>query len=147
MGLLGGGWLHHDIFELPVPALMGEAPGRGPRLDDDVERLVEAGLGFLHGNAKSVELVVAVTLAYSQVQAPAREQVQGCRLLGQEHGIVPGQHHYRRSDPQRRGPRGNPREQIERRRYLVPSRKVMLDEKRTVISEGFGLDRELDVIP
>src|SRR5262247_3281441 len=70
--------------------------------------IASAGCGLRHGHGEAGELVVAVALADPEVEAAAREQVERRGLLGQQHGVVPGQHDDRGAEPQRRGARADP---------------------------------------
>jgi hypothetical protein len=105
MRLLGDGRLDHDILELPVAPLVREASGRGPRPDDHGQGLLETRFGLLHRDAEALELVVAITLADAEIEAPAGQQVERRRLLGEQHRVVPRQHQHGGAEPQRRGAR------------------------------------------
>ncbi len=57
---------------------------------------------------------------------------------------MPRQHQDCRAEAQGLGPSPDPGEQIQRGGDLAKARKVMLDQKRTVIAEGLGLYIALD---
>src|SRR5207245_11335627 len=144
VGLLSRRRLHDHVVELPVLAAMGPGRIRRPRLHDHLERFLEAPVALLHRNAEAGELVVAISLADPEIETPVREQVDGGRLLGQQHGIVPGQHDHRRAQPQRGGARAHPRQQVQRGRHLAEPGEVVLDEKGADEAERLRLDVELD---
>ena len=119
---------------------------RGPRLEDQCEAFLEALVGLLHRNAEARELVVAVALADAEFEPAAGEQIDGRGLLGQQHRIVPRQHHHRGAEPQRRGARRHPGQQIEARRDLAEAGEMMLDHEGRVVAERLGLDVVFDVV-
>ena len=104
------------------------------------------GSAFLHRDAEAGEFVVAVAFADAEIQPAAGQQVDGRRLFGQQHGIVPGQHDHRRAQPQRRGPGADPGQQVQRRGDLAEAGEVMLDDEGAVIAQRFGLDEVFDVV-
>src|SRR6185503_10419977 len=53
---------------------------------------------------------------------------------------------HRGAEPQRRGPRADPREEVQRRRDLAEAGEVVLDEERAVIAERLRLDVVLDEV-
>src|SRR6516165_1044788 len=142
-GVLGGlvvGDMHvarngnpHWIVGTPTRRALGLEYGNA--LADDVERceLVE-------------EQIVAVTFADSEIEPALRQEVQGRGLLGQEHWIVPRQHHYGSAEPQRRGARREPRQQGEGGRDLVPAGEVVLNQERAVVAKRFRFDVEIDEV-
>jgi hypothetical protein len=109
-------------------------------------RLLEAGLGLLHGNAEPGELVVPVALADAEVEPAAGEQIDRRRLLGQQHGVVPGQGHDGRAQAQRGSASADPGQEIERRGDLAESGEVVLDDERGVVAELLGLDVVVDEV-
>src|SRR5690348_6048243 len=68
--------LDHDVVVLPVLAAMAEATLGGPRLADDLHRLVEALAGLVDRDAEAVELGLAVALADAEIDPAAGEQVE-----------------------------------------------------------------------
>ena len=52
-------------------------------------------------NAEAGELVVPVALADAEIEPAAGQQIERRRLLGQQHRVVPGQHHDGGAEPQR----------------------------------------------
>ena len=74
---------------------MGRTPGPG----DDVERLIEALFRFLDRDAEAAEFGIAVALADTEIEPSTRQEIEGRRLLSEQHRIVPRQHDHRTSDP------------------------------------------------
>ena len=138
--------LHHDVLEIPELAVVREALVAGPRLQDHGERFLEALVGLRDRNAEAGKLVVPIALADAELEPPVREQVNGGGLLGEQHRVVPRQHQHRGAEPQRRGARRHPGEQVEARRHLAEAGEVMLDHKRGVVAERLGLDVVLDEV-
>src|SRR5262245_23850065 len=93
MGALHRLGLDHDIVVVPELAVMAEAAVAGPRLADDLHGLVEALGGLRDRDAEAVELGLAIALADAEVDAPAAEKIERGDLLGDQHRVVPGQHH------------------------------------------------------
>src|SRR5262249_59556784 len=83
----------HDVVVVPALAVVAEAPFRRPRLADDLHRFVEPFGRFGRRNAKSVELWLAISLADSEVDAPAAQEIERGGLLGDQDRSVPGQYH------------------------------------------------------
>ena len=121
--------LDDDVLEVPVLAVMREALVRRPRFDDERETFLEALVGLFHRNAEARELVVAIALADAEFEPAAGQQVDGGGLLGQQHRIVPGQHHHRGAEPQRLGARREPGQQRQARRNLAEASEMMLDHE------------------
>src|ERR1700682_4230818 len=144
MRFLRGRRLDDDVLELPVFAVMREALLRRPGFHDDVERFVEARVGFFDRHAESGELVVAIALAGAEIEPAAREQIDGRGLLGKQHRIVPGQHQHRGAKPQGLGLRRHPGEQRKAGGDLAEAGEVMLDQERRMIAERLGLDVVFD---
>src|ERR1700751_1556185 len=68
MRALRGGRLDDDILKLPIPAPMRKARARGPRAQDDLDRLLEAALRLLRWNAEALEFAVPVAFADTEIQ-------------------------------------------------------------------------------
>src|SRR5262245_14631419 len=117
-----------------------------PCFDDDRKRLLEARIGLVEWDREARELIVAITFADSEIEPAPRQEVQGRGLLGQEHRIVPRQHHYGSAEPQRRGARREPRQQGEGGRDLVPAGEVVLNQERAVVAKRFRFDVEIDEV-
>jgi len=147
MRLLRRGRLDHDVVELEVLAAMGPRAIGRPRLEHHLEALVEPLVGLFHRNAESGELVVPVALADAEVDPAAGEQVYGGDLLGQQHGVVPGQRNHRGAEPQRLGARADPREQVQGRGDLTEAGEVVLDDEGADVAERLGLHVVLDELP
>ena len=72
---------------------------------------------------------MAVALADAEIEPAAGDQIERRRLFREQHGIVPGQYHHRRAEPQPRRAHGERGQKHERRGDLVPAGEVMLDQK------------------
>jgi DNA-binding transcriptional LysR family regulator len=144
--LLSGRRFDDDIREPPEASGEREAVGRGPRLHQDRQRFGKASVGFSRGNAKSFELRVAVAFADPEMEPPAREHIEGRRLFGQQHRVVPRQDQHSCAHPQTRRPRRDPIQEVQGRRHLRPAGEVVLYEKAAVVAESLRLDIVLDVI-
>jgi len=143
---LAGRRLDQDVVERPEATVVREALLRSPCFGDDRKRLFEARIGLLERDRETPELVLAITLADAEIEPALRQEVQGRGLLGQDHRIVPRQHHHGSAEPQGRGARREPRQQRQRGRDLVPAGEVMLDQEGTVIAERFRFDVEVDEV-
>src|SRR6516164_6848730 len=143
---LAGRRLDQDVVEGPEAAVVREALPRSPCFDDDRKRLLEARIGLVEWDREARELIVAITFADSEIEPALRQEVQGRGLLGQEHWIVPRQHHYGSAEPQRRGARREPRQQGEGGRDLVPAGEVVLNQERAVVAKRFRFDVEIDEV-
>ncbi len=138
--------LDHDIVERPVLAAMRERRIGSPGFDHHLEAFVEARAGLVHVDAETAKLVVAIAAADAEIEPAAREKVEGRRLLGEQHRVVPGQHDDRGAEPQGRGARAEPGQQVERRRNLTVAGEMVLDDKGAVKSEPLGLDIVVDEV-
>jgi hypothetical protein len=87
---------------------------------------------------------MAVALADAQVEPAAGHEVQRRGLLGEQDRVVPGQHQHGRAEAERRRPRGDPGQQLQRRRDLAPAAEVMLDQEGGPESECLRLHAQLD---
>ena len=136
--------LDHDVAEIPVLALVREAALALPRLAQDRHALVEA-LGRLRlGNAKAFEFAVAVALADAEIEAAAREKIECRDLFGEQHGIVPRQHHHGSAEPHAAGAAGEIAEQAERGRDLAVAGEMVLDHEQALIAELLGQEHIVD---
>ena len=120
---------------------------RGPGPGHDFDAFVEARIRLLHRDAEPGEFVVPVPLADAEIDPPARQQVEGGDLLGQQHRIVPGQHQHRGAEAQGRGTRPNPGQQVQARRHLAKASEMVLDQECTDIAECLGLNIALNEFP
>ena len=145
-GLLPWRGLHHDVVERPEFALVREPLARRPCAGNDLDRLLVARVGLLPRNIEAHELVVAVALADAKIEPAARHHVDRRRLLGEQHRVVPRQHHHRAADAQRGRSHGKAGQQRQRGRNLVPAGEMMLDQKRRAIAQRLGLDVQLQVV-
>ena len=71
---------------------------RGPGSGHDFDAFVEARIRLFHGDTEPGEFAVPVPFADTEIDPPARQQVEGGDLLGQQHRIVPGQHQHRSAE-------------------------------------------------
>src|SRR5262245_12166708 len=147
MRLLRCRGLDDDLLEGPVRASMREGCAGGPRLDDHVDGLLEAGIGLLHRHTKAGELIVPVTLADTEIEPAPGQEIEGCRLLRQQHGIVPRQYCYCRAQSQPARAGAKPGQQVERGRYLTEAGEMVLDDEGAVQAKRLGLDVVVDEIP
>ena len=143
---LCGRRLDDDIVVLPVSTAMAEPRIRDKGLGNDIHRLVEPRISFLHRHAEPGEFVVAIAFADAEIEPAAREQIERRRLLGEQHRVVPGQHEDGRAEAQGRGARAEPGQQIEARRDLAEPGEMVLDDKGAVKAERLGLDIVLDPV-
>jgi hypothetical protein len=138
--------LDDDVLEVPELPMMREAFLRGPGFEDQREPFLEALFGLLDRDAEARELVVAIALADAELEPAVGHEVDGRRLLGEQHRIVPGQHHDGGAEPQRRRPRRHPGEQVEARRDLAEAGEMMLHHEGAVIPERLRLHIVLDEV-
>ena len=136
--------LDHDVVVLPALAVMAEPALAGPRLADDLHRLVEALGGLRHGNAEAVELGLAVALADAEIDPPAAQEIERGDLLGHQHRIVPGQHDHRRAEADVPGLGRKIRQHGHRGRHLAMTGEVMLDHEELPEAQAVGFDHILD---
>ena len=83
-------------------------------------------------------------LADAEIEPAARQKIDGRRLLGEQHWIVPGQHQHRGAEPERACFRREPRQQGQTRRNLPGSAEMMLDQEGRVIAQRFSFDVVVD---
>src|SRR5207253_7858443 len=96
--------------------------------------------------AEPGEFIVAVALPDPEIEPAAGQEIEGRRLLGQQHRIVPRQDQHRCAEAQIARPGAKPGQEIEARRDLAKPGEMMLDEKGAVVAERLGLDIVLDEI-
>src|SRR5262245_17215167 len=147
MRLLRCRGLDDDLLEGPIRAPMRERLAGGPRLDDHVDGLLEAGVGLLHRHTETCKLIVPVPLADTEIEPAPRQEIECCRLLRQQHGIVPRQYRYCRAQSQPARASAEPGQQVERGRYLTEAGEMVLDDEGAVEAERLGLDVVVDKIP
>ena len=136
--------LDDDVVVLPVLAAMGPRPIRRPRLQEYLEGFVEHLVRLFHRNAEAGELVMAIALSDAEIDAAAGQEIEGRDLLGQQHGIVPGQRDHGGPEPQVLRPRAHPGQEVQRGRDLTEAGEVVLDDERALVAERLGLDVVLD---
>src|SRR5260370_2244343 len=134
-------------LELPVLASMRPRRVRRPGLENDFQGFVEALCGLLHGHAEAGELPVAIAHADPEIEPALRQQIERGGLLGQQHGIVPGQDDHRRAHPKGLRARGDECEETQRRRDLAEPGEVVLDEERAAAAERLRFDVVVDELP
>ena len=106
MGLLDRAWLDDHVLEMPARTVVRKTARAGPGLPQHLDRLVEPGIGFGLRDAEARELAGAIALADAGVEPSAGQQVERGGLLGEQEGIVPGQHHHGRAEAHVAGARG-----------------------------------------
>src|SRR5262249_19166745 len=74
------------------------------------------------------------------------QEIEGCRLLRQQHGIVPRQYCDRRAQSQPARAGAKPGQQVECRRYLTEAGEMVLDDEGAVEAKRLGLDVIVDEI-
>ena len=136
--------LDHDVVVAPALAVMREAAFGRPRLADDFDGLIEALGRLFDRDAEAVELGLPIALADAEIEAAAREQIERRRLLGDEHGIVPGQHDDGGAEPNVARLRREIGKQGERGRDLAVAGEMMLDQEHVAEAESVGLDHVVD---
>src|SRR5262245_57971127 len=100
MRLLHRPRLDHDVAKIPVLALMREAALHRPRLAQDRHAFLEALSRLRLRDAETLELGIAVALADTEIKPATRKKVERRDLLGEQHWIVPRQHHDGGAKPQ-----------------------------------------------
>src|SRR5271155_2915157 len=146
MRLLNRVGLDDDVVEMPALTMMRKPALARPRLADHVHRLVEP-LGRLLGrDAEAGEFVGAIALADPEIEAAIRQQVECCRLLGDQDRVVPRQYHDRGAEPNALGAGGQIGEQAHRRRDLAKAGEMVLDQKDARKTELLGLDNVMDEV-
>ena len=138
--------LDHDVLEMKKAAVVREALARREGARHHLERLLEARFRLIRRDLEALELAVPVALADAEIEAAVGQQIERGGLLGQQHRIVPGQHHHRGAEPQRGGARGQRHQQHQRGGGLVPAAEMMLDREARMEAERLGLDVELEII-
>src|SRR6516164_2949476 len=146
MRLLGRWRLDHDIFEAPELAAMREPAALGPGADHQAERLVKTRIGLFGCDLKALEFAMAIAFANAKIEAAAGNQIERCRLLREQHRVVPRQHHHRRTKPQSRGAHGEGGQQHQRRRDLIPAGEMMFDQKARNETESLRRDIEVEIV-
>src|SRR5579862_6359613 len=81
MGLLHGARLKVDVGQLCEAAVVRES-ALGPRAADDVGAFLEARAALLSGNVEARELLAAVALAKTEVDASLRNDIGGGGVFG-----------------------------------------------------------------
>ena len=136
----------HHVLEIPALSVMRETALAGPRLADDRHRLVEA-LGRLGlRDAETGEFVIAVALADAEIEPPVRQQIERRRLFGNQHRIVPGQHHHRGAEADAFGAGGEIAQQRKRGRDLSVAGEMVLDDEDAVEAQPLGGADIVDVL-
>jgi hypothetical protein len=92
--------------------LLRETALTHPGFAQHFERLVVAFGRLRDRNAEPGEFAFAIALADTEVDAAAGHQIEGGDLLGQQHGIVPGQHDHRGAEADPRGATGEIAQEI-----------------------------------
>ena len=66
----------------------------GPGLQDDLQRLFEALAAFFRVNPPVVKLLELIPPAYTKEQPAFRHDIDGGKILGDDHRVVERQHHH-----------------------------------------------------
>src|SRR5262249_27834946 len=90
---------------------------------------------------------VPVPLANTEIEPPARQEIEGCGLFRQQYGIVPRQYCDRRAQTQPARACAKPGQQVECGRYLTEAGEMVLDDEGAVEAKRLGLDVVVDEIP
>src|SRR3989442_9222810 len=118
----------------------------GPRLQQDLEALLEPRVGFLHRHAEARELVVPIALADPEIEPAPGQEIERRGLFRQQHRVVPWQHHDSGAETQPARARSDPGQEIERGRHLTVAREVVLHDERAVQAQRLRLDVVVDEI-
>src|SRR5262249_17381422 len=110
----------------------------------DLDAFIEALRGLDLRNAEALELGIPVALADAEIEAAAGEQVEGRDLLGEQHRVMPGQHHHGGAKPQALGAAGDEAQKIERRRNLAVAGEMMLDHEQALVAELLRMQNVVD---
>ena len=89
--------LDDDVIEVPVLAVMREAPLGGPRLAQEVQRLLVALFRLFRRDAEAGELVVAIAATDAEVEAIARQVAGGDWVEALQDGLQTDVGEYGRS--------------------------------------------------
>ena len=125
---------------------MREPLARQPGAGDDLDPLLEPRLGLGLRNLESGELVVAIALADAEIEPPAGDEIERRRLFRQQHRIVPRQHHHGGPHAQARSAHRQASEQHQRRRDLIPTGEMVLDQEARMKPERLGFDVEIEIV-
>src|SRR5262245_2193664 len=135
-----------DVVELPVLTPIAEGLVGSPRLQQNLEALVEPRVGLLHRHAEARELVVPVALPDPEIEPAPGQKIERRGLFGQQHRVVPWQHHHRSAETEAARTRPEPGEETQRGRDLTISGEVVLHDERAVKAERLGLHVVFDEI-
>ena len=125
---------------------MAEGLVGGPRLQQDLEALLEPRVGFLHRHAEARKLVVPIALADPEIEPAPGQEIERRGLFRQQHRVVPWQHHDSGAETQPARARSDPGQEIERGRHLTVAREVVLHDERAVKAQRLRLDVVVDEI-
>src|SRR5262249_51737215 len=112
----------------------------------DLEALIEPRVGVLHRHAEARELVVPVALADPEIEPAPGEKIERRGLFGEQHRVVPWQHHHRSAEAKAARARPDPGQEIQRGRALAVPGEVVLHDERAVKAERLGLHVVFDEI-
>src|SRR5262249_3153742 len=81
-----------------------------------------------------------------KIEPAPGEKIERRGLFGQQHRVVPRQHHHRGAETEAGRARPEPGEEIQRRRDLTVSGEMVLDDERAVKAERLRLDVVVDEV-
>ena len=126
------------ITDLEALALEVDGLAR-PGLADDRHRLLDQARALLQFTPELCELVGAVADADAKVEAPAGEQRQRCRVLGDTHRVVQGQDHQVGADAHALGARTDGSGDHQRRGCVAVGAEMVFREPHRVEAQHFCL--------
>src|SRR5438309_1198795 len=97
---------HARVADREEPSLVRERLRLGPRLGDDLHRLLEAVAVLLLRHVVAAELRRPVAAPEADLEPAARDDVHEGRLLGQAQRVMEGEDRRRQPDTHAPGPRG-----------------------------------------
>ena len=140
MRLLDRRRLDGDVVVVPQLAVIGKPALGRPRLADDLDRLVETLGRLLLRDAEAGKFIRPVALADAEIEPAVRQEIQGRGLFGDQHRVVPRQHHNRGAETDLLGPRGEIAEQVQRGGDLAKAGEMVLDQEHAGEAELFRSD-------
>ena len=141
-------WLFDDDpIELPMFALV-DPPFFGlPRLQNEGQGFHKNLVGIHHVDTEDVELVAAIPLNDTKIEAPVGDKIQCRRLFRQQNQVVPRKGHCGGAGAQCRRLCSKVRHQFKRRRNLAETGKMMLGREGAAKIQRLHLDIIFDPIP
>ena len=147
MRFLDNRWFDDDLIELPMFALKAPPFFGLPRLQNEGQGFLENLVGINHVDTEAVELVAAIPLNDTKIEAPVGDKIQFRRLFRQQNRVVPRKGHYGGAGAQCRRLCRKVRHQFKRRRNLAETGKMMLGREGAAKIQRLRLDIIFDPIP